>query len=64
MAKEMSFEKQMKKLQDIVDKLEKDDVELEESIALYEEGLNLSKSLKKQLDVFEKKIGELNSNDE
>ena len=60
MAKEMNFEKQMQKLQEIVEKLEKGDVQLDESLSLYEEGLKLSKNLKKQLTDFEKKIAELN----
>lgn len=64
MAKEVKFETQMKKLQQIVDKLEKDDVDLDESISLYEEGLKLSKSLKQQLQEFEKKIEALHSDDE
>ncbi len=64
MAKEMKFEEQMKKLQQIVDKMEQNDIDLDESIALYEEGLKLSKTLKKQLDKFEEKIGELNKNEE
>ena len=63
MEREMKFEQQMKKLQDIVEKLEKGDVELDESIRLYEEGLKLSKALKEQLDGFEKKIAELNGNE-
>ena len=50
----------MTKLQEIVEKLERNDVELDESIALYEEGLKLSKSLKDQLSVFESKIAALN----
>ena len=60
MSKEIKFEGQMKKLQEIVEKLERNDVELDESIALYEEGLKLSKSLKDQLSVFESKIAALN----
>ena len=64
MAKEIKFETQMKKLESIVDKLEKDDVNLDESISLYEEGLKLSKTLKKQLQDFEKKIEALNKDDE
>ncbi|MBR4485352.1 MAG: exodeoxyribonuclease VII small subunit [Erysipelotrichaceae bacterium] len=59
MSKEIKFEEQMKKLQEIVEKLERNDVELDESIALYEEGLKLSKSLKDQLSVFESKIAAL-----
>ncbi|MBP5280243.1 MAG: exodeoxyribonuclease VII small subunit [Erysipelotrichaceae bacterium] len=64
MAKELSFEKQMLKLQEIVENLEKGDVELDESIALYEEGLKLSKGLKKQLTDFENRINELNEKQE
>ena len=64
MEKLKSFESQMKKLQQIVDKLEKDEVNLEESISLYEEGLNLSKSLKQQLTKFEEKIKELSDDEE
>ena len=59
MSKEIKFEEQMKKLQEIVEKLERNDVELDESIALYEEGLKLSKSLKDQLSFFESKIAAL-----
>ena len=54
----------MLKLQEIVENLEKGDVELDESIALYEEGLKLSKGLKKQLTDFENRINELNEKQE
>ena len=63
MAKETSFELEMKKLQKIVEKIESNEVSLDESISLYEDGLKLSKSLKKQLEAFEKKISEINDND-
>ncbi len=64
MKRENSFEEQMKKLQEIVEKLERNDVDLDESITLYEKGLKLSKQLKDQLDSFEKKIDELNKGEE
>ena len=64
MAKELKFEDRMKKLEEIVDKLESNDVDLDESISLYEQGLKLSKSLKEQLSKFEKKINELNKDEE
>ena len=64
MAKESKFEDQMKKLEEIVDKLESNDVDLDESISLYEQGLKLSKSLKEQLAKFEKRINELNKDEE
>ncbi|MBR4470304.1 MAG: exodeoxyribonuclease VII small subunit [Erysipelotrichaceae bacterium] len=60
MAQEIKFEEQMKKLQEIVEKLERNDIELDESISLYEEGLKLSKTLKDQLLQFEEKIAQLN----
>ena len=64
MEKEVKFEDQMKQLQEIVDKLEKNDVDLDESIRLYEEGLKLSKSLKDQLAVFEEKIAQITKDEE
>ena len=64
MAKEQKFEQQLKKLQEIVEKIESNDISLDESISLYEEGLKLSKSLKEQLENFEKKISEINYNEE
>ncbi|MBQ1900791.1 MAG: exodeoxyribonuclease VII small subunit [Erysipelotrichaceae bacterium] len=64
MGKEKSFEQQMNMLQQIVEKLEANDVELDESIKLYEEGLKLSKTLKDQLSAFEEKIAQLNKGEE
>ncbi len=64
MEKEKTFEQQMKMLQQIVEKLEANDVELDESIKLYEEGLKLSKTLKDQLSAFEEKIAQLNKGEE
>lgn len=64
MAKTPKFEEQMKKLQEIVDKLEKGDIDLDESISLYEDGLKLAKQLKEQLSSFEEKIEELSQDDE
>lgn len=65
MTKTIKFEDQMKRLQEIVENLEKDDIDLDKSIELYEEGLSLSKSLKSQLEKFEDKISKINeeSND-
>lgn len=41
MAKKMSFEEALDRLNAIVERLEKGDVPLEESIGLYEEGMKL-----------------------
>ncbi|MBQ6368326.1 MAG: exodeoxyribonuclease VII small subunit [Erysipelotrichaceae bacterium] len=54
-----SFEKQMKRLEEIVRLLEDDSTDLDEGIALYEEGLKLTQALHKQLTVFEEKIDSL-----
>jgi len=64
MEENIKFEDQMKKLQEIVNKLETENTDLDESIRLYEEGLKLSKALKERLSVFEEKIKELNQNEE
>ena len=44
-----NFEKDMKRLQEIVDNLEKNEIDLNDALKLYEEGLLLSKTLKNQL---------------
>lgn len=59
MAKEVKFEDQMNRLQEIVEQLEKENIDLDKSIELYEEGLKLSKSIKSQLEKFETKISKL-----
>lgn len=57
---EMNFEEKMNKLQEIVGELEKENIDLDKSISLYKEGLELTKSLKDELSKFEDKIKELN----
>ncbi len=53
------FENSLKKLETIVDKLEKGDLSLEESIKLFEEGVELSAKCKKELDEAEGKVQKL-----
>ena len=55
----LKFEDTMKRLQEIVDLLDSSDIELDKSISLYKEGLELSKELKEQLSAYEEKIEEL-----
>ena len=64
MENDLKFEDQMKKLQNIVERLENNEVDLDESLKLYEEGLKISAVLKKQLNAFEEKINELNKDEE
>jgi len=51
-----SFEDSLKKLETIVDQLEKGDLTLENSIKLFEEGVGLSAACKKELDEAEGKV--------
>lgn len=50
------FEDSLKKLEHIVDKLEKGDLALEESLKLFEEGIRLSRLCTKQLEEAERKV--------
>ena len=51
-----SFEESLKKLESIVETLEKGDLSLEDSIKLFEEGVGLSAACKKELDEAEGKV--------
>jgi exodeoxyribonuclease VII small subunit len=51
-----SFEESLKKLEAIVDRLEKGDLSLEESLQLFEEGVSLSAACKQELDAAEGKV--------
>jgi exodeoxyribonuclease VII small subunit len=51
-----SFEESLKKLETIVEQLEKGDLALEESLKLFEEGVGLSGACKQELDAAEGKV--------
>ncbi|PYG86822.1 exodeoxyribonuclease VII small subunit [Ruminiclostridium sufflavum DSM 19573] len=53
---ERSFEAAMLELEDIVSKLEKGDTSLEEAIATFQQGIELSRYCAAKLDEAEKKI--------
>ena len=55
----LSFETSMQRLNSIVSALEKNELPLDEAIALFEEGLSLVKSCDAQLKGFEVKVQEL-----
>lgn len=55
----MEFEKSLNRLEEIVDELEKGEVPLENSLELFEEGMNLLAELKKYLLDAEIKIQKL-----
>jgi exodeoxyribonuclease VII small subunit len=51
-----TFEESLKKLETIVDQLEKGDLPLEDSLKLFEEGVGLSAVCKQELDAAEGKV--------
>ena len=53
---EIKFEEALKKLEDIVSKLEAGDMSLEESLSKYEEGIKLSKICSRQLEAAKSKV--------
>ena len=62
--KELNFEETMENLEQIVQELEKGDLNLDDSISKFEEGMKLSKSASKYLEEAEKKITMLVSDNE
>lgn len=55
----LSFEQSVARIEEIVRALEKGDVALEQSLALFEEGTGLIKSCSKMLDEAEQKVVKL-----
>lgn len=55
-----SFEEALRELESIVSKLESDDITLEDSVKLYEEGIKLSKICTEVLEKAETRIKKVN----
>ena len=53
---EKSFEEFMEELEKITTKLEKEQISLDESVKLFEDGMNISKECNKKLEEAEKRI--------
>ena len=51
-----SFEQSLKRLEEIVDKIEGEELALEDSLKLFEEGVKLAESCGRRLDDAEKKV--------
>lgn len=51
-----SFEQSLKRLEEIVDRLEGEELALEDSLKLFEEGVKLAESCGRRLDDAEKKV--------
>ena len=62
MKKEHTFEEAMKRLEEIANKLENGQASLDESLALYEEGIKLVRYCNEKLDHAEQKIRILDPN--
>ena len=63
-AADASFEAVLARLQDVVDRLEKGDLPLEESLAVFEEGVRLSRAGARRLDEAERRVELLLSTDD
>lgn len=56
MAEKMTIEQGFDKLGEIMERMEKTDISLEESFRLYNKGIKLVKQIKEKLDDTEKKL--------
>lgn len=63
MGDKINFEKNIIELENIVKQLEKNEISLEESLKLFETGVNLSAQCNKLLDEAEQKVNVLLNND-
>jgi len=61
--KKLTFEEAMNKLEQIVDRLEEGDVPLEEAIAFYKEGMELSKVCHDKLKNVEEQLTQIITED-
>ena len=59
MSQTQSFEKNLEQLTDVIQKMEQQDIGLEESLKLYEQGVQLTRKCQKIIDDAEKKIEQL-----
>ena len=54
--KELSFEKALTELENIVEKMEKGDLSMNESLTLFERGVQLARFMRAEIETAEKKI--------
>lgn len=59
MSQTQTFEKNLELLTDVIQKMEQQDVGLEDSLKLYEQGIQLTRKCQKIIDDAEKKIAQL-----
>ena len=51
-----NFEEQLNRLEELTEKIQKGNVPLDEAVAMFEEGIKLSRKLEKELSRIEQKI--------
>lgn len=56
---EGTFEKKLKNLEEIVEKLESGDADIEETLKLFQDGMKLGKDCRKMLDEIEEKVNKV-----
>jgi exodeoxyribonuclease VII small subunit len=59
MQENINFEKALKELEEIVHRLEKEDIPLEDALKTFEKGINISRKCAMCLDAAERRIEEL-----
>lgn len=59
---DMTIEEGFKSLDEMIDKLEGDDISLEESFKIYENGMKLLKVINDKIDTVEKKMQMIDTN--
>ena len=64
MNKKMTYEEAVKRLEEIVEKLEKNEVSLDEALELFEEGCALTSFCTSKLNEAKQKITELDKNND
>lgn len=60
----MNFEQNMNRIEEIISSLTQGEIDLDNSVELYQEGLSILNNCKKQLDEAQQKISSSGSNDE
>ncbi len=60
----MTLEDNFLKIEEVIEKLESDDISLEDAFAAYSEGMNLLKDCNAQIDKVEKKVLKLTEDGE
>ncbi len=64
MAKELTLEQMFEKLEESIEKLEQEDISLEDSFKIYREGMKLIQTCNEKIDKVEKEVLKLSENGE